>query len=182
MKKFLFYVVLILVVGTAGALTAVYFITKKNAQPEPVVTHPSKLIYKDVDACVALSGEDAVALLNDTVTGGSSANGSASSPDITVTNCSYKAAASAKSVGIVARSAKSLAGVVGNKGAFGINKPVNAVAVTGLGDAAFWSPDYAQLNLLVGNNWYIITSGLPTAASRTVDDAKAVAVRILQRL
>ena len=179
MKKVLLFIVAVIIV--AGGISTYYTLKNKNnttqtAQPVTKVT------YKVVDACKALTGEDAVALLNDTANRAASPSTDVASPDIAVSTCSYTNPGATKIVSLMARSAKSPAGIDGNKVAFGANKPSTAQNVTGVGDAAFWSPSLGQLNVHVSNNWYVITSGSVKPAERTADDAKTVALHVLARL
>lgn len=62
------------------------------------------------------------------------------------------------------RSAKDSAGAASNKSVFtSAGMPSGAQVVQGYGDNAYWDPSLYQLNILKGNNWYILTNYTGTA-------------------
>lgn len=69
-----------------------------------------------------------------------------------------------------------------SKEGFRAERSTGAEAVTGLGDDAYWDPTLAQLHILKGHNWAIITSGSSVIKERTPEQAKAVAALIISEL
>ena len=59
-----------------------------------------------------------------------------------------------------------------SKEGFRAERPTGAIALTGFGDDAYWDPTLAQLHVLKGHNWAIITSGPSTIKERSIDQAK----------
>ncbi len=69
-----------------------------------------------------------------------------------------------------------------SKEGFRAERPTGAIALTGFGDDAYWDPTLAQLHVLKGHNWAIITSGPSTIKERSIDQAKEVAALIVGEL
>jgi hypothetical protein len=152
-------------------------------------TSSAKPVYKVVAACKAFSLKDAEAVLGAGATAGTT-NGTSdtSSDDVAVSTCSYSGGGSqdvqaTKTVTVLARSAKSSAGAASNKAVFGKDKPVGKQDVPGVGDAAFWDSEMSQLDILQGNNWYIIGNMTGTHSnSGTLDASRAVYEQIKSKL
>ncbi|HSX00316.1 MAG TPA: hypothetical protein VLH38_04735 [Patescibacteria group bacterium] len=140
--------------------------------------------YKDVEACKTFTLPDAKVLLGgDVKAGAGNGVGDASSGDIDVSTCSYSSVSSGKTVTVLARSAKTAAGAESNASVFGVNKPVGKQDVSGIGDKAFWDPPLSQLDVLKGNNWYIIGNITGTHAdSGTLETSQAVYNQIRDKL
>jgi hypothetical protein len=149
----------------------------------------AKTTYKVVSACNAFSLKDAEAVLGDGATAGTT-NGTSdtSSDDVAVSTCSYSSGGSqdvqsTKTVTMLARSAKSSAGAASNKAVFGKDRPVGKQTVPGVGDAAFWDSEMSQLDILKGDNWYIIGNMTGTHSnSGTLEASRAVYEQIKSKL
>lgn len=145
--------------------------------------------YKVVAACDAFTLKDAEAVLGQG-TKASTANGQSDSQtsDINLSTCSYHgvvglAAEDTKTVTILSRSAKSAVGAESNRSVFGQDKPIGKQDVSGIGDAAFWDAELSQLDILKGNNWYIIGNMSGTNAnSGKLEVSRAVYNQIKQKL
>lgn len=97
----------------------------------------------------------------------------AATTDSTVTTfCVYRAGN--KSVSVVVRSPRNQKGVDFNKEAFQ-NPRAGDVALPGYGDKAFWSPSFAQFNVLKNGRWYIFSNGINVPSQRTADQAQKLA-------
>lgn len=137
-----------------------------------------------VDACDVLTQSIANQALGATATKGDTSAGNASSEALSVTNCVYTVKIdpaaikpnNTKGVSVLARSALTSAGAKNNKDQFGPQKPAGVQDVSGIGDAAFYNPQFGQLNVLKGGNWYIVSSysgSVTTGASLASDTALA---------
>ena len=141
----------------------------------------------NVDACDVLNDAVAKKVLGDGAEKGDTSAGTASSDDVSVTNCvyTYKAVttgsvkdqlASTDHAGLLVRSAKTKAGADSNKTPFTSAKPGAAQDVSGYGEKAYFNPTMGQLNVLKGGNWYIISRYKGTSSTKaTLDDVKQLA-------
>jgi len=100
----------------------------------------------------------------------------ATATDSTVTTfCVYRAGN--KSVSVVVRSPRNQKGIDFNSEAFK-NPRAGDVAVPGYGDKAFWSPSFAQFNVLKNGRWYIFSTGVNVPSQRVAADAQKLATAI----
>ncbi len=136
-----------------------------------------------VDACDVLTKDVAIKILGDSPTKGDLSAGNASTNDISVTNCIYSVqiqpgalkANNTKGVSVLARSAKTSAGVKSNKYIFGDAKPQGVQDVSGIGDQAFFNPKFGQLNVRKGGNYYIVSNYSGAATSGTLESSTDLA-------
>ncbi len=172
-----------LVVGKDDAKTS--DTNQQKTQASSALTPP--------EACDLFSLDDAKKVLGDTaqVPSSPAVNAEASSDDIKVSNCTYETPAGTtiadiknqRMASILSRGAKTQTGADSNKDYFnGSTKPEGVQEVTGYGDAAFWNPEFGQLNILKGNNWFILQVGNTAATTRTLDDAKKMADVVINKL
>ena len=169
---------------------AIYFTTKGGADKpttasQTVKTGSDALVA--VDACDVLTDSVATQVLGAGATKGDTAAGSASSDDVSVSNCAYTLKAvnggsvleqvqGTHAAGLLVRAAKSQTGAESNKGQFGSAKPAGVENVSGYGDSAYWNPQFGQLNILKGGNWYILSNYVGTNPTKgTLDQAKQLA-------
>lgn len=148
-----------------------------------VATGESAII--NVDACEVLTDGIAQQILGAAAKKGDTSAGNASSESVSVSNCVYtlrpetgtivEKSANTRGVAILARSAKDKTGGESNKAQFGPAKPAGVEDVSGIGDAAFWNPKFGQLNVLKGNNYYIVSSYKGRATQGTLEMAKELA-------
>jgi hypothetical protein len=155
----------------------------------PATSGASTAQYKVVAACHAFALADAQAVLGEGARAGSTNGKSDSaSDDIAVSTCSYSGGSgedlqATKTVTFLARSAKTKAGAESNLAVFGADKPAGKQDISGVGDAAFWDAQMSQLDILKGNNWYIIGNMSGTRAdSGTLDVSRAVYNHIKAKL
>lgn len=130
----------------------------------------------DVDTCEVLSQKIA-----DEQLGGASQKAAASTPtvhseDLTVSNCIYSKGLAG--VGLLARSAKTTVGAMSNKDQFRDGRPDGVQNVDGIGDAAYFEPTTKQLNILVGNNWYILTTYKEKLSDTTLEETVELAKKL----
>lgn len=140
--------------------------------------------YVAVDACDVLTASAAQQILGAGATKGDTSAGNVSSDDLSVSNCVYTVRtgatpSSANSVGLLARAAKSATGAASNQAQFGSAKPAGSQDVSGIGDKAYYSPAYKQLNVLKGNNWYIVTNSMGSVTNATLESDTQLA-KLLQ--
>ena len=190
MKKNVVLIVIVAIVLVLAAGAAVAFMNKKKVNDTSSNTQSSSARFspKIVDACVVLTPQIATAYFGEVPEKSDTPSSQTSSDDINVSNCSYSTkfvigqAGKMRTAGLLARSAKTQVGADSNKSEFTDQRPQDAQSVSGYGNDAFWSPTYGQLNILKGNNWYIIQAGYTTLASRTLDDAKKLADQLQSQL
>ena len=106
--------------------------------------------YKQVDACSVLQPADAEFAIGQGAKKSDSGGSNTASDDITVSSCLYYKTdvlvSGYKSASLLVRVAKTAVGSANNKSQFGSQKPANVQDVAELGEAAYWSPEYGQLN------------------------------------
>lgn len=188
-------------VVVVGAATAIVVARGDDEPKSPATTKTQKTNVATgkkalvaVDACDVLTSSAAKKVLGDQAEKGDTSAGNASTDDISVSNCVYtfkglttgpikEQLASIKTAGVLARAAKTDAGAASNKTPFTTAKPAGVQDISGYGDKAYFNPATGQLNILAGNNWYIIsnyTGTSPTAA--TLDQVKVLADAIKANL
>lgn len=163
-----------LVIGAVGFVSLQSEDTKDTSrQLQTNKADPSKYVVKK--ACDILSLDDAKKLFgDDNVTITPEDNTGAQSNDIGVSSCSY-IDKSMKAATILVRSAKTDAGQASNKAQFTQKRPPNTQDVSGYGEGAYWNLQLAQLNILKGNTWYILSYGAPNINQRTLGETEQMA-------
>lgn len=159
-------VIIAIIVGVIG-ISAVVLAVVTNQSRNNVSNSSNSSSFIAVDACAVFTQEIA-----DEHLGGASQKAAASTPtihseDLTVSNCIYSKGLDGAA--LLVRSAKTTVGAVGNKDQFAGARPDNVENVDGIGDAAYFEPTTKQLNILVGNNWYILTTYKETLSDTTLD-------------
>jgi hypothetical protein len=185
-KRIVLGVVLLLIIGAAIG----YFVMQKDT-PATSTPETEAFQYDPPGACDVLALEDAQEAIGpQAVKPEESSNPGASSDDIEVTQCIYQTPAtsvdaikSQKSVNILVRGAKTDNGAKSNRDVFlGPLKPEGVVDVDGYGEAAFWNPQFGQLNILKSDNWYILSVGPINPTEKKLEDAKNLAEQIQENL
>ncbi len=152
-------------------------INTNNGQSQTVKIGKNVLVA--VDACDVLTEAVAKQILGDGASKSDTSAGNASSDAVSVSNCIYTVKIdpnaskpnNTKGVSVLARAAKTQEGADSNQSQFGSNKPSGTQAVSGVGDKAFFNPQFGQLNVLKGSNWYIVSNytGSPLTATVATD-------------
>jgi hypothetical protein len=150
--------------------------TKSNTDTS---TNPKDLSNK-ANACEILTAEVARKFFGGATEDVQEAPAQNPTGDVMVTNCNYmekakNGSAMPRQAGLLLRAGQNDAGVKDNENGFKQQRTKKDKDVPGIGDSAFWSPSYGQLNVLKGDNWYIITAGGVLAKDRTLADAKKLA-------
>lgn len=136
-----------------------------------------------VDACDVLTAAVAKNILGDAAAKGDLPGSQASTQDVSISSCVYTAKidptaavriSNTKGASVLIRAAKTKAGADSNKSQFGANKPAGVQDVDGLGNTAFFNPQFGQLNVLKGGNWYILSS-YSGSANGTLESDKTLA-------
>lgn len=173
--------IIIVLALLVGAGIAYYIAVKPNSNTANTVASSTAT---SVTACDILTATVAKEILGSNVTQPSGAAGDASTPDITVSNCSYITPASTTTsipktsgVNVLVRTAKTQEGIESNKNQF-TTLPSGAQIVDGIGDKAFYNPTFRQLNVLKGGNWYIVTYYVDSLANATLDTDKKLAQKL----
>ncbi|MEI6850775.1 MAG: hypothetical protein WCK26_02295 [Candidatus Saccharibacteria bacterium] len=186
MNKIVIWIISGVVVVAGGVLAVVLFsnngakVTNTNTgQTTSVKTGNDAII--SVDACDILTEIIAKQILGDAAEKSDTTNGQTSTDDVSVSNCTYTASidpnaavriSNKKGVGVLIRAAKTNAGIETNKTIFTTNKPAGVQDINGLGESAFFNPQFGQTNVLKGGNWYIITNYSGTAGIGTLESNK----------
>ena len=183
-----FYIAIAAVVVIAGGAAAYLLIAKpggdNNSSKKTDTVSVAPL--SSVTACDVLTEDVAKAILGDDVTQPDGSIGDISTSDIAVTNCNFttkitstdtSSLPKASGVSVLARVAKTQAGATDNKTQFN-SRPDGVEDVAGLGDSAFYNPSFRQLNILKGNNWYIVTHYIDTITNANLDSDKKLAEKI----
>ncbi len=187
MKKF----ALLLLVIVAGSVGAYHYLNKSdgvavNKTSDKSVATASAGAYKTKDACSVFNQQDADSVLGRVSKKGEVSASNASSDDIVVSNCLYYVtgvgASSYRSASILVRSPKTKAGANSNTVMFNEQKPAGVQDVENIGDAANWSPEFGQLNVLANDTWYILSVGGTKPAEHTLQDAKVFADVVMSKL
>ena len=160
-----------------------------NSSPSNPVANPDKKNspVADKKVCDIFTSEDAKKILGESAKPTDSNNDKPKDVNhVLISTCTYQLDAGAgitgKSASLLARTAKDAEGSANDKAQFSSQRPSNAQEVKGYGDAAYWNVDFAELNILKGNVWYIITNGPPRAPERTLAEAITMADLIKTRL
>lgn len=182
-----FYIAIALVVVVAGGAAAYILLTKPNDTSSDKSTDSVSVApLSTVTACDILTEDVAKSLLGDDIDKPDSSIGDVSSSDVSVTNCSYNTKVTASSsttmpkisaVSVLARVAKNQTGADSNKQQFS-SRPAGVEDVPGIGDASFYSPDFRQLNVLKGNNWYIVTYYVDALTNASLETNKQLAQKL----
>lgn len=155
----------------------------KTGQSTDVKTGSNAIIA--VVACDILTEATAKNILGDAAAKGDLPAGSqVSTKDLSVSSCIYTAKidpaaavriSNTKGVSVLVRAAKTNSGAASNKAQFGSAKPAGVQDVAGIGDAAFFNPQYGQLNVLKGGNWYILSNYSGSTTGGTLESNKKLA-------
>lgn len=185
----------ILIIGTVIIVGGISVVITRNSGDESVkVTNAINGNSDDmklgsgaeisVDACAILNEAIAKTVLGDNAKKGDLPNSEVSTKDVSVSSCVYTAKinpsapvriANTKGVGLLVRAGKTNAGKKSNQDQFSTYKPSGVQDVVGLGDSAFFNPQFGQLNILKGGNWYIVTNYSGNAMGGTLDTNKTLA-------
>jgi hypothetical protein len=140
--------------------------------------------YASVNACDVLTKSAAQSLLGSTITKPDESQSNTSTTDLAVSNCTYMTKANpsqsipkTSGVSVLARIARTSEGAKSNKDQFAPG-PSDAQAVTGIGDAAYYAPSFRQLNVLEGNNWYIVTYYKDSITNASLTSDKQLAAKL----
>lgn len=139
-------------------------------------------------SCDILTEEIAKSLLGDELDHPSDGTGDTSTPDLAVSTCHYVTKVNpeeaskdglpkSSGVSLLARVAKTQAGADSNQHLFN-NYPAGGQEVEGIGDKAFYSPDFRQLNVLKGNNWYVVTHYVDVITNASLESNKKLAEKL----
>ena len=180
MKKIIIAIVAVVIVFGGGI--GAYFLIANPKSSTSSGSSSSSTPLSSVTACDVLTDTVAKSIIGDDTSKPAGSVGDISTTDIAVTTCSYTtnihttstSIPKSSGVSVLARIAKTEAGAANNKEQF-TNKPANVQVVKDIGDAAFYNPDFRQLNVLKGNNWYIVTYYVDTITNSTIDTDKQLA-------
>lgn len=186
MKKVIIAVVAIVVIVGGGAAAYFFFVKSgDNSSSSASSGATAAAPLSSVTACDVLTEDVAKAILGTDISKPDGSIGDISTADIAVTNCNYttnihatsSSVPKASGVSVLARVAKTEAGATSNKEQFQ-SKPAGVEDVNGIGDNAFYNPAFRQLNVLKGNNWYIVTYYIDSITNANSDTDKQLAQKL----
>lgn len=186
MKKF--YIAIAAVVIIAGGAAAYLLLAKPGSNGDSSKGTGSVTVapLSNVKACDILTQDVAKAVLGDNIDQPDGSVANTSTTDISVTTCNFTTKISASDttsipkssgVSVLARVAKTQTGANDNKEQFK-NRPEGVQDVQGLGDSAFYNPGFRQLNVLKGNNWFIVTYYIDSYTNANLDTDKQLAQKL----
>ena len=184
--------VIVIVVAIIVILTAIsiYLLADNKSSPDISQDTVSSATTADsqsapIAACDILTKEVAMAAIGDNLTDTPPASGSASSDDLSVTNCTYTTKADSTTtpikisgINLLVRSALTKTGAESSKQAFTSSRPDDAQNVSGISDQAFYSAQNRQLSILKGDNWYILMIYKDNATNSSLAITKALAQKL----
>ena len=154
--------------------------TTTNGEAKANTTNSSR--YTAIAACSVLTNGIASQILGSSAVKAATPADSESTSDIAFSNCAYSAGPNVDPphmASVAVRSAKDSTGASSNKSVFTASgRPAGVQTVHGYGDAAYWDPSMGQLNVLKGNNLYILTNYTgtsPANGSATLAQAEQLA-------
>lgn len=103
-----------------------------------------------------------------------------STKDLKVTTSVYYS--KTKLVSLSVRSPLNKAVAADNIRHFNTSKSKNAQVVKDFGDSAYWDPMFHTFSILKGSTWYILSAGGLDASARSLDQSKAFAKLIVDKL
>lgn len=175
MKKTILWIggVIIILVAAYGSYQVIFVDDKDGDQAatESVEVGEQADVGATKGACDIFTNTIASQVLGSGATKGNlPAGGSASSADVSVTNCLYQIenpdTDGILTANVLVRGAKTNAGKSSNEFGFDNNKKIDAEGgqtgtsepISGIGDAAYFSPAFGQVNVLVdeGTYWLIV--------------------------
>ena len=180
MKKSLLILIGAAVVVAVGV--GIYMASRPESEPAPNVateqTKQTSTFKPEIkNACDILTSDLAVKLIGKDAKKGSASAADTENETVKVTQCNYTVVADLYSVSLLIRAAKSQDQADANAKQFDGKR-----RVPGYGEAAYWDEDYAQLNILKNNNWYILSSGSMKPSERSLAEAKQFANFVQQQL
>lgn len=138
-----------------------------------------------VAACDVLTEKIAKSAIGNNLTDTPPASAASTNDNLSVTNCNYSTKADVSAGGVkmsgvslLVRSALTNTGLDSNQQGFSSTKPSDAQTVSGIGDDAYYSAQYRQLNVLKGNNWYILSLYKDTLTNSTLAATKSLASKL----
>ena len=175
----------------AAAIAAVSLAAKDSKSHDDKTAAQSSTTDKSVvksKACLIFSAADAKTLLGGNVKGGQSTV-TDTSPDLDISTCTYNqstdtgvSVSGRKSASLLVRVPETNKGIASNNNEFGPLKPSTVQDVAGYGDQAYWDAVHGQLNILKNNNWYILSYGPASPASRSLQQTQQMADLLIDKL
>lgn len=177
MRNKLLVGIIIVVMIIVGVIVAFMNITN-NAQRVETTGDQARI---PVEACDILTKTVVQEVLGDDIAQQKPAAGATGNSELSITTCAYSTSLNASkpaNATLLARVALTPAGSDTNKQQFKNSRPDDAKDVQDIGDAAYFSPTFRQLNVLVGGNWYILTSYTGDITKSTLESLSKLAEKL----
>lgn len=177
---------LLIMAACAAVIVAIIAVTDKDdkASNTPVSSalgNPSR------QACDIFTLTEAKRLLGDGAKGG--AGNESSSNDVAISSCTYvrdsgsnAPVSGGNSASLLMRAPKTAAGIDSNQSQFDRLRPSTTQEVAGYGSAAYWDPQYGQLNILKNNAWYTLSFGPAAPDNRTLAQTQQLADLLIGKM
>ena len=174
-------VVLLLVIGGGYALWHAHQSDTKTSGLKVIATKPGTV----TAACKVFTLDDAKKVLGSSAIS-TPATPSTSTSAMDVSNCVYSNGSSdsnsIQTASILLRTPKNDTGKNANISQFQSQKPANVQTVNGYGQAAFWSSQYGQLNVLKNNSWVILSIGPIDTSAHTLSQTEQLASVVVPKI
>jgi hypothetical protein len=182
MKKVLLMLIVVAVI-VVSAIGYLIFI-KQGAKPDiksPSASSTAPNVSAFKKACEVMTQADAEAVLGTGAVRSTTAGASdVVNNDTSVTTCSYQveSGTSLKQATVLLRASVPREAQAGFMSA----KQSDAKEVADLGEAAYWSATYGQLNVLKGGTWMILSVGAAPVRDHSLPESKILAERLVGKL
>jgi hypothetical protein len=183
MNKVIIGVIIAGIVVIGGV--AVFLNVTRNSGNVSVTTSDSNSSFVVIGACDILTKDIVEQTLGGVVPTAKPAEGTSTNADISISTCSYNvvngSGSKARTTGsalLMARSARNSFGAEMNKADFDKSRVEDAETVEGIGDKAYYSKLFNQLNILKGHNWYTIATYKGSSDQGTLAGARELAEKL----
>jgi hypothetical protein len=189
MKKYVVGAVIVALFAIGG-VGAFLVLTNQDRVNEPITSANSSLVEGSpkVDACTVLPESIVTEWIGKKVQKISTPVATIGSSDNHVSTCNYVANALEENdvttegpklsgANLLVYIARSANGAVTNKSQFK-ELPTNVKTVDNIGDIAYYNPDFRQLHVLKGNNWYVLTAFKDSILNSTVESTTELAKKL----
>lgn len=129
-----------------------------------------------VKACDVLTQNVATEALGEGVTKVDTTTGDVVTGEAAVTSCVYQAVSSERRVSLTVHASSPDRAKQG----FSSGRQADAREIVDIGELAYWSPTYAQVNVLKGQYWLLVSVGETQPGERAATDSADLARRLVK--
>lgn len=180
MKKILTIVVVLAIIIGGG-----YWLTHRSSVNKTITDTVTNKTDGPSQACKVFTLNDAKKVLGDKAVA-AKPTPAVTSSSMSVTNCLYTNGVddptAVETASILVRAPKNQTGANNNTDAFDNKHLASVQSVSGYGEAAYWSGQYGQLNVLKNQKWVILSIGPAAPSSHTLSRTQALADVVVPKL